>query len=164
MVYAPIAAFLVDLFPTSIRYTSMSFPYHIGNGIFGGLLPAISTYLATKASASSSISNSTPYLAGLWYPISVALVCFIIGLIYLKPATKFLSIESLKKYLGYFWIALSLFIGYFSIVVFGGPKVLHPKGMDDLVFGYIILLILTPIVVGGLFLLGWYALKEEYKD
>jgi len=164
MVYAPIAAFLVDLFPTSIRYTSMSFPYHIGNGIFGGLLPAISTYLATKASASSSISNSTPYLAGLWYPISVALVCFIIGLIYLKPATKFLSNESLKKYLGYFWIALSLFIGYFSIVVFGGPKVLHPKGMDDLVFGYIILLILTPIVVGGLFLLGWYALKEEYKD
>jgi MFS family permease len=164
MVYAPIAAFLVDLFPTSIRYTSMSFPYHIGNGIFGGLLPAISTYLATKASSSSSISNSTPYLAGLWYPISVALVCFIIGLIYLKPATKFLSNESLKKYLGYFWIALSLFIGYFSIVVFGGPKVLHPKGMDDLVFGYIILLILTPIVVGGLFLLGWYALKEEYKD
>jgi hypothetical protein len=164
MVYAPIAAFLVDLFPTSIRYTSMSFPYHIGNGIFGGLLPAISTYLATKASASTSISNSSPYLAGLWYPIAVALICFVIGLIYLKPSVKFLSNESLKKYLGYFWMGLALFIGYFSIVVFGGPKVLHPKGMDDLVFGYIILLILTPIVVGGLFLLGWYAIKEEYKD
>jgi MFS family permease len=164
MVYAPIAAFLVDLFPTSIRYTSMSFPYHIGNGIFGGLLPAISTYLATKASASTSVFNSSPYLAGLWYPIIVALVCFVIGLIYLKPAVKFLSNESLKKYLGYFWIALSLIIAYFSIVVFGGPKVLHPKGMDDLVFGYIILLILTPIVVGGLFLLGWYAIKEEYRD
>ena len=164
MVYAPIAAFLVDLFPTSIRYTSMSFPYHIGNGIFGGLLPAISTYLATKASVSTSVSSSSPYLAGLWYPIIVALVCFVIGLIYLKPAVKFLSNEILKKYLGYFWMALSLFIGYFSIVVFGGPKVLHPKGMDDLVFGYIILLILTPIVVGGLFLLGWYAIKEEYRD
>ena len=164
MVYAPIAAFLVDLFPTSIRYTSMSFPYHIGNGIFGGLLPAISTYLATKASASSSISNSTPYLAGLWYPISVALVCFIIGLIYLKPSYRFISNQKLKKYLGYFWILLALFIGYFAIVIFGGPKVIHPKGMDDLVFGYIILCILTPIVIGGLVLLGWYAIKEEYND
>jgi MFS family permease len=164
MVYAPIAAFLVDLFPTSIRYTSMSFPYHIGNGIFGGLLPAISTYLATKASASSTISNGTPYLAGLWYPIAVALACFVIGIIYLKPSVKFISNELIKKYLGYFWMGLALFIGYFSVLVFGGPKVLHPKGMDDLVFGYIILLILTPIVVGGLFLLGWYALKEEYKN
>jgi MFS family permease len=166
MVYAPIAAFLVDLFPTSIRYTSMSFPYHIGNGIFGGLLPAISTYLANKASDSSPSlnANSTPYLEGLWYPIGVALICFVIGLIYLKPAVKLVSNEFIKKYLGLFWIALALLIGYFSVAIFGGPKIMHPKGMDDLVFGYIIVCILTPIVVGGLFLLGWYAFKEEYKD
>ena len=161
MVYAPIAAFLVDLFPTSIRYTSMSLPYHIGNGIFGGLLPAISTYLATKAVKTHS-GGTTPYLEGLWYPIGVALVCFVIGLIYLKPAIKIISSSVVKKYLGVFWILLALFICYFSIAVFGGPKVIHPKGMDDLVFGYIILCVLTPIVVGGLLLLGYYALKEEY--
>ena len=49
MVYEPIAAFLVEMFPIRIRYTSMSLPYHIGNGIFGGLLPAVATYLVTSA-------------------------------------------------------------------------------------------------------------------
>ena len=49
MVYGPIAAFLVEMFPIRIRYTSMSLPYHIGNGIFGGLLPAVATYLVTSA-------------------------------------------------------------------------------------------------------------------
>jgi MFS family permease len=88
MVYGPIAAFLVELFPVKIRYTSMSLPYHVGNGIFGGLLPAVSTYLTTNAEASN-----TPqfYLAGLWYPIIIAIVCFIIGSIYINnkstPAT-----------------------------------------------------------------------------
>jgi MFS family permease len=75
MVYAPIAAFLVELFPTRIRYTSMSLPYHIGNGVFGGLLPTISTILVT---------NSGNHLAGLIYPISIAVICFIVGIIYLK--------------------------------------------------------------------------------
>ena len=81
MVYGPIAAFLVELFPVKIRYTSMSLPYHVGNGIFGGLLPAVSTYLTTNAEASA-----TPqfYLAGLWYPIIIAIVCFIIGSIYIN--------------------------------------------------------------------------------
>ena len=75
MVYAPIAAFLVELFPTRIRYTSMSLPYHIGNGVFGGLLPTISTIL---------VANSGNHLAGLIYPIGIALVCFVIGIFYLK--------------------------------------------------------------------------------
>ncbi|NLR81054.1 MFS transporter [Chitinophaga eiseniae] len=75
MVYAPIAAFLVELFPTRIRYTSMSLPYHIGNGVFGGLLPTISTILVT---------NTNNHLAGLIYPIGIALICFVVGLIYLK--------------------------------------------------------------------------------
>ncbi|NLR59394.1 MHS family MFS transporter [Chitinophaga polysaccharea] len=75
MVYAPIAAFLVELFPTRIRYTSMSLPYHIGNGVFGGLLPTISTILVT---------NTNNHLAGLIYPIAIALICFVVGLIYLK--------------------------------------------------------------------------------
>ena len=81
MVYGPIAAFLVELFPTRIRYTSMSLPYHIGNGIFGGLLPTVATYLVTTAKSSK---QPEWYLQGLWYPIIVASVCFLIGLIYIK--------------------------------------------------------------------------------
>lgn len=80
MVYGPIAAFLVEMFPTKIRYTSMSLPYHIGNGIFGGLLPTVATYLVTNA---KNDNISEWYLQGLWYPIIVGSICFIIGLIYL---------------------------------------------------------------------------------
>ncbi|MCF8283910.1 MAG: MHS family MFS transporter [Sphingobacteriales bacterium] len=92
MVYGPIAAFLVEMFPTKIRYTSMSLPYHIGNGIFGGLLPAIATYLATNAKSANdkaleaglALPYDKPYLEGLWYPIIVAGVCFVIGMLYIN--------------------------------------------------------------------------------
>ncbi len=90
MVYGPIAAFLVELFPTRIRYTSMSLPYHIGNGIFGGLTPFIATALvatATKANETIPGSVQKPYLEGLWYPILVASVCFVIGILYLNNKT-----------------------------------------------------------------------------
>ncbi|GAA0550683.1 MFS transporter [Chitinophaga japonensis] len=75
MAYGPIAAFLVELFPTRIRYTSMSLPYHIGNGVFGGLLPTISTLLVTQTGN---------HLAGLIYPIGIALICFFIGTFFIK--------------------------------------------------------------------------------
>lgn len=81
MVYGPIAAFLVEMFPVKIRYTSMSLPYHIGNGIFGGLLPAISTYFVTNAKEGN---DPEFYLEGLWYPIIIAAISFAIGLVYLK--------------------------------------------------------------------------------
>ncbi|WP_379964883.1 MFS transporter [Epilithonimonas sp. UC225_85] len=81
MVYGPIAAFLVEMFPVKIRYTSMSLPYHIGNGIFGGLLPAVATYLVTNG---KDAGHAGWYLEGLWYPIGVAAVCLVIGLFYLK--------------------------------------------------------------------------------
>src|SRR5262249_19039495 len=75
MVYGPIAAFLVELFPTRIRYTSMSLPYHIGNGWFGGMLPLLATALvATKGNI----------YAGLWYPIIVALMSFVIGSLFIR--------------------------------------------------------------------------------
>lgn len=79
MVYGPIAAYLVELFPTKIRYTSMSLPYHIGNGVFGGLLPLIGTALVA--------STNNP-LAGLWYPMAVAGLTFIIGSILLKDTNN----------------------------------------------------------------------------
>jgi MFS family permease len=85
MVYGPIAAFLVEMFPTKIRYTSMSLPYHVGNGIFGGLLPAISTYLVSQAKESGKTDF---YLDGLWYPIIIASVCFVIGMIYIDNKNK----------------------------------------------------------------------------
>jgi MFS family permease len=75
MVYGPIAAFLVELFPTNIRYTSMSLPYHIGNGVFGGLVPFIGTAL---------VASTGHHFAGLIYPIAVALMTFVIGSIYIK--------------------------------------------------------------------------------
>lgn len=75
MVYGPIAAFLVELFPTNIRYTSMSLPYHIGNGVFGGLVPLIGTALV------ASTGNN---YAGLYYPIAVALLTVLIGGLLIK--------------------------------------------------------------------------------
>ncbi|MBL0272619.1 MAG: MFS transporter [Chitinophagaceae bacterium] len=75
MVYGPIAAFLVEMFPTKIRYTSMSLPYHIGNGVFGGLVPFIGLLLTTSFPADP--------LVGLWYPIGIAALCLLIGTIYL---------------------------------------------------------------------------------
>jgi MFS family permease len=74
MVYGPIAAFLVELFPTRIRYTSMSLPYHIGNGVFGGLVPFISTAV---------VANTKQPLSGLIYPLAVAAITFFIGVRYL---------------------------------------------------------------------------------
>jgi MFS family permease len=82
MVYGPIAAFLVEMFPTKIRYTSMSLPYHIGNGVFGGLVPFLGTLIVEFTKTSSNPAGDV--LAGLWYPIGVASVCFIIGLVYLS--------------------------------------------------------------------------------
>jgi hypothetical protein len=76
MVYGPIAAFLVEMFPTRIRYTSMSLPYHIGNGVFGGLTPFIATLLTTIYTADK--------LVGLNYPIIIAGICFLIGAIYIS--------------------------------------------------------------------------------
>jgi hypothetical protein len=76
MVYGPIAAFLVEMFPTRIRYTSMSLPYHIGNGVFGGLVPFIGVLLTTV--------YKTDPLVGLWYPIGIAALSFVIGTIYLS--------------------------------------------------------------------------------
>ncbi|PZR30338.1 MAG: MFS transporter [Azospira oryzae] len=89
MVYGPIAAFLVELFPTKIRYTSMSLPYHIGNGIFGGLTPFIATYLY-ESSKTNANPGGDPF-AGLWYPIIVAGVCFVIGMIFLSNKNKIME-------------------------------------------------------------------------
>jgi nitrate/nitrite transporter NarK len=79
MVYAPIAAWLVELFPARIRYTSMSLPYHIGNGWFGGFLPTI---------AFAMVAATGDIYYGLWYPIVIALMTFVIGSLFMPETYK----------------------------------------------------------------------------
>jgi hypothetical protein len=81
MVYGPIAAFLVELFPAKIRYTSMSLPYHIGNGWFGGFMPLIATAIVASTAASTNpwIKAHSIYM-GLVYPIIVAVITFFVGM------------------------------------------------------------------------------------
>jgi hypothetical protein len=73
MVYGPIAAMLVELFPTRIRYTSMSLPYHIGNGWFGGFLPFI---------AFAIVAATGSIYSGLWYPVVVSVITLVIGVLF----------------------------------------------------------------------------------
>ena len=79
MVYGPIAAALVEFFPTRIRYSGLSLPYHIGNGWFGGLLPATSFAM---------VAQTGDIYFGLWYPIVVALMTFVIGLMFVPETYK----------------------------------------------------------------------------
>ncbi len=160
MAYGPIAAFLVELFPIKIRYTSMSFPYHIGNGIFGGLMPAIATFLVTTASADTSIAK--PYLEGLNYPIAMISVCLIIGLVYMKDAKikKTIEMNGLKRLLGIVWMVLGVATGLYLVYFQAMP--LWAKGGNDLVPAIIYTFILAPFISIGMSLFGYYALKGEF--
>jgi len=75
LVYGPIAAMLVEMFPTRIRYTSMSLPYHLGNGWFGGFLPT---------TAFAIVASTGDIYSGLWYPVVIASVTFVIGLLFVR--------------------------------------------------------------------------------
>jgi MFS family permease len=83
MVYGPVAAFLVELFPTKIRYTSMSLPYHLGNGWFGGFLPLIATALTTSAWAKRTFGSGAIY-TGLMYPAAVCVLTLIVGGVFIR--------------------------------------------------------------------------------
>jgi MFS family permease len=83
MVYGPIAAFLVELFPTRVRYTSMSVPYHLGNGWFGGFLPLIATAVTASDWAKTTFGPNAIY-TGLIYPIAVCLLTLIVGMLFVR--------------------------------------------------------------------------------
>jgi hypothetical protein len=87
MVYGPIAAFLVELFPARIRYTSMSLPYHIGNGWFGGMLPLTATAM---------VAATGNIYFGLWYPIVVAVMSLVIGTLFLRETKDRVIREDLR--------------------------------------------------------------------
>jgi MFS family permease len=150
MVYGPIAAFLVELFPTRIRYTSMSLPYHIGNGIFGGLVPFIGLLL-------SATYPSDP-LVGLWYPVGVAALCAVIGSFYLaRRAGVF------QRFAGLFWLLLAPVLLY--LLLKGAAQNIDLQGSRDInrpVPWIIIIAVFTPIAA-GLMVFGWYAWKGEYE-
>jgi len=93
MVYGPIAAFLVESFPARVRYTSVSLPYHVGNGYFGGFLPFIATVVVTSALINPGSFPVDPRYAGLLYPTVVAAITFVIGM-WLVPETRNNSIAA----------------------------------------------------------------------
>ncbi len=122
MVYGPIAAFLVELFPTQIRYTSMSLPYHLGNGWFGGFLPLIATAVTSSAAAKEAFGSGAIF-AGLLYPIGVALVTLVVGGVFIKE-TKDHKIDTVlpaepATYGRFDWTAVLLAIagGYALLLV-----------------------------------------------
>jgi MFS family permease len=163
MVYGPIAAFLVELFPTRIRYTSMSLPYHIGNGIFGGLTPYIATRLVNESKHVTADGSTDPFF-GLWYPMGIAAVGLLIGVLFLPKAAAVW-----KRFTGLIWMALSVFVFVYlcyradleiSLAIASGKA---DEVLNQRMFWWIILPIFTPIMVGlGLF--GWYAWRGEYEE
>ncbi len=166
MSYGPLAAFVVEMFPLKIRYSSMSLPYHIGYGIFGGMSVVIATYLIEKAKV-AGVANY--YLAGLNYPIVLMSVCLVIGLLYLKDnkegqtviQTHSQNLNKVKRSMGWVWILLGLAATYFGVFKLGIPK-LTSGNQDDLIFGIIVMFFITPVATIGLLLFGKYALDGEY--
>ena len=167
MAYGPLAAFLVEMFPLKIRYTSLSLPYHIGYGIFGGMSQVISTYLIARA---LDAHRTDYYLAGLSYPVVVMSVSFVIGVLYIKettrsflnPAVAFINWNKLKQGLGILWILLGLAAAYFGIFQLGIPKISSGR-QEDIIFGIIVMFVVTPIASVGLISFGKYALDGEYN-
>ncbi|HEX3768176.1 MAG TPA: hypothetical protein VHT72_07345, partial [Puia sp.] len=166
--YGPLAAFLVEMFPLKIRYTSLSLPYHIGYGIFGGMSQVISTYLISRA---FDTHRTDFYLAGLSYPIVIMSISLVIGVLYIKenrrsffnPGIEFFNWNKLRRWLGILWIFLGLAAAYFGIFQLGIPKITSGK-QEDLIFGIIVMLIITPIASVGLIIFGKYALEGEYTS
>ena len=166
--YGPLAAYLVEMFPLKIRYTSLSFPYHIGFGILGGMTLVIATYLVNKATEAHDVKY---YLAGLNYHMVLMTISLIIGLFYLKenyaePARVKASSKyknKIKRGLGIVWVLLGLMAAFFGIFELGLPKIFSGK-QDDLIFGVIMMVIITPVTSGGLLLFGKYAWQGEYDD
>lgn len=168
MSYGPLAAYLVEMFPLKIRYSSLSLPYHIGFGIFGGMAPLIATYLIQKA---NDAHKRDYYLAGLTYPITILCVCMTIGLLYLKenkaapPARPAWNsgFNKIKKRLGIVWMLLGVAAAIFGIFELGIPNLLSGR-VDDLIFGLIMMFIITPVASLGLLLFGKYCLQGMYDD
>lgn len=168
MAYAPMAAFLVEMFPLKIRYTSLSLPYHLGFGIFGGLSPYFATYFVDKA---AQAGRGDYYLAGLLYPLVMIAMSVLVGMLYIREndpryrldVTNTFLLNSIRKWLGILWIMLALVVVWYGFMQAGIPKILSGK-QEDIVFGFIITVIITPVAACSLFFFGKYALEGAYKQ
>jgi hypothetical protein len=160
MVYGPIAAFLVELFPTRIRYTSMSLPYHIGNGVFGGLVPFIGLLIIEYTKTQDNPIGDP--LAGLLYPIGVASVCFVIGSLFLSNKSNTLLWPTLKKWMGIILMILGP-LAICTLIYFAYKRLsLSTSTVNDILQWCIIIGIFTPIAF-GLFIFGKYAFRGFYN-
>ena len=168
MSYGPLAAFLVEMFPLKIRYSSMSLPYHIGFGLLGGMCPLIGIYLIEKAKA-ANLDNY--YLSGLTYPFILMSISIVIGLLYLKEKkegslaipTPSQNLNKVKRILGIVWIFLGVASAYFGILKLGIPRLISGH-QDDLIFGIVITFFITPVATIGLLIFGKYCLDGEYNE
>lgn len=168
MAYAPMAAFLVEMFPLKIRYTSLSLPYHLGFGIFGGLSPYFATYFVDKA---AQAGRGDYYLAGLIYPLVMIAMSVLVGMLYIREndpryrldVTNTFLLNSIRKWLGILWIMLALVVVWYGFMQAGIPKILSGK-QEDIVFGFIITVIITPVAACSLFFFGKYAVEGAYKQ
>jgi MFS family permease len=159
MVYGPMAAFLVELFPTRIRYSSMSLPYHIGNGVFGGLVPFIGTLIIEYTKTTSQPMGNP--LAGLNYPIGIASLCFVIGLLFLSNNKHSFHWPLTKKVTGIILMAIGP-LSIAMLIYFASLKLAMANAtFNDVLQWTIIIAIFIPIVIGFI-LFGKYALHGEY--
>ena len=155
-----IFTYCAELFPTKIRYTSMSLPYHIGNGVFGGLVPFIGTLIIEYSK--TDLNPKGEPLAGLWYPIGVASVCLVIGALFLSNTRQNVSLSGLKKIAGLLSMLLApLAIGFLFYSAYVKLS-LQSSGINDLLQWSIIIGIFAPIAV-GLFIFGRYAYNGQYS-
>jgi len=149
MAYGPIAAFLVELFPTRIRYTSISLPYHIGDGVLGGLAPFIAVLLSTTGHAGK--------LTGLLYPTLIIGLCVIIGAIYIQGRRVF---DPIKRALGVVWMLLGPVALFYLVKTAVSEIARNPITSTRVQWGAFVI-IFIPIAI-GLVIFGYYGLKGEY--
>lgn len=164
MSYSPISAFLIEMFPSNIRYTSISLPYHLAFGVFGGMSPFISTYLIENALANK---QATYYLAGLDYGIVLMSIALAIGLLFLKEKLIF-GVDNKSEFSnkilrlsGWLWIILSVLAIYFGIFQIGITKIFSESSVD-FVFGLIVTFLISPLFAALLFVFGRFAINGEY--
>lgn len=166
LAYGPLGAYMTELFPLKIRYTSVSVPYHFGVGVFGGLAPYFATYLVDKA---AEAGKPDFYLSGLAYPMLLNTIGLVIGIIYLRETHKMYSVKllsrpvlnRLKRKLGYVWILSGGLTFWFGVIKTGIPA-MFSGNEEDIIFGAILTFIIMPALVMGLFILGKYSIQGEY--
>jgi hypothetical protein len=128
MVYGPIAAFLVESFPSNVRYTSVSLPYHIGNGYFGGFLPLIATAVvaASLKSTNQTVKDFAPYM-GLLYPVGVAAITFIVGSLLIRETKDNSMHLTESNQIGYNPLVFGGLIGLSALALILADQLLMPQ-------------------------------------